>query len=109
MTIYFASMSVEIKDSDYHEVNIKEVIGKCNCLLLPQHRDLEQLLSKYTTLFNGKLRLYPHAKIHLDIKPDAKPVHQRHYPLPRVYYDTFKHELDWLIEIGVLEPGGPSA
>jgi hypothetical protein len=37
-----------------------------------------------------------------DIDPNAKPVHSRPYPVPRIYLKTFKEELDHLVEIGVL-------
>ncbi len=41
-------------------------------------------------------------KVHIDIDPNAKPVHSRPYPVPWIHLKTFKKELDHLVEIGVL-------
>ncbi len=41
-------------------------------------------------------------KVHIDIDPNAKPIHSWPYPVPRIHLKTFKKELDHLIRIGVL-------
>jgi hypothetical protein len=43
-------------------------------------------------------------KVHIDIDPNAKPVHSRPYPVPQIHLKTFKMELDYLVRIGVLAP-----
>jgi hypothetical protein len=53
-------------------------------------------------MFNGTLGLYPHKKVHIDIDPNAKPVHSRPYPVPQIHLKTFKNELDHLVRLGVL-------
>jgi hypothetical protein len=53
-------------------------------------------------MFNGTLGIYPHKKVHIDIDPNAKPVHSRLYPVPRIHLKTFKKELGHLVRIGVL-------
>ncbi len=53
-------------------------------------------------MFNGTLGVYPHKKVYIDIDPNAKPVHSRPYPVPRIHLKTFKKELDHLVRIGVL-------
>ncbi len=53
-------------------------------------------------MFDGTLRVYPHKKVHIDIDPNAKPVHSRLYPVPQIHLKTFKTELNHLVEIGVL-------
>jgi hypothetical protein len=60
-------------------------------------------------MFDGiTLGVYPHKKFPINIDPDAKPVHARAYPVPRVHLQTFKKELDHLVELGVLAPQGSS-
>ncbi len=53
-------------------------------------------------MFNGTLGVYPHKKVHIDIDPNAKPVHFRPYPVPQIHLKTFKKELDYLVRMGVL-------
>jgi hypothetical protein len=53
-------------------------------------------------MFDGTLEVYPHKKVHIDIDPNAKPVHSRPYPVPQIHLKTFKKELNHLVRIGVL-------
>jgi hypothetical protein len=53
-------------------------------------------------MFDDTLGVYPHKKVHIDIDPNAKPVHSRPYPAPRIHLKTFKKELGHLVRIGVL-------
>ena len=66
------------------------------------------MLEKHSKLFCGKLGSYPHKQFHIDVDPDAKPVHARAYPVPHIHLETFRKELDHLISLGVLEPQGVS-
>ena len=73
-----------------------------------QRNDLKQLLQKHEKLFSGKLGLYPHKKFNIELLPGAQAVHSRHYPVPRIHMETFKRELDHLVELGVLSYQGSS-
>jgi hypothetical protein len=53
-------------------------------------------------MFNGTLGAYPHKKVHIDIDPNAKPVHSRPHSAPQIHLKTFKKELDHLIKMSVL-------
>jgi hypothetical protein len=53
-------------------------------------------------MFDGTLGVYPHKKVHIDIDPNAKPVHSRPYPVPQIHLKTFKKELNHLVRIGAL-------
>ena len=66
------------------------------------------LFRKFPTLFDGELHTYPHHQYHLDLQEGAKPVHSRPYRVPFTQWDAFKHELDHLVKIGVLERCGAS-
>jgi hypothetical protein len=63
--------------------------------------DLLQVLQENDKMFNGTLGVYPHKKVHIDIDPNAKPVHSRPYPVPvpQIHLKTFKKELNHLIKI----------
>jgi hypothetical protein len=53
-------------------------------------------------MFDRTLGVYPHTKVHIDIDPNAKPVHSWPYPVPRIHLKTFKKELNHIVRIGVL-------
>jgi hypothetical protein len=53
-------------------------------------------------MFDGTLGVYPHKKVHIDIDPNAKPVHSRPYPVSQIHLKTFKKDLDHLVRIGIL-------
>ena len=53
-------------------------------------------------MFDGTLGTYPHCKVYIELLPDAKPMHSQPCPLPHVHLKTFKTELDYLDELGVL-------
>ncbi len=60
------------------------------------------MLQENDKTFNGTLGVYPHKKVHIDIDPNAKPVHSRPYPVPQIHLKTFKKDLNHLVKIGVL-------
>ena len=102
------SFAIRILDAKYEQANIHDVAFDQNHLSLDQRRDLFNILSKHNKLFDGSLGVYPHKKVHIDLKPGAKPVHHRAYPVPHVHRQTFKKELDHMVELGILEPCGAS-
>ncbi len=55
-------------------------------------------------LFDDSLGVYPHKKVHIDLKPGAKPVHHNAYPFPHIHRQTFKKELEHMVELGILKP-----
>eukprot|EP00957_Ditylum_brightwellii_P155558 11841204-Ditylum_brightwellii.AAC.2 len=59
-------------------------------------------------LFDGKLGCYPFKKIHTEIDKKAWSYHSKTYSVPRAHKDIFLKELKHLIEIGLLEPCGPT-
>jgi hypothetical protein len=60
------------------------------------------VLQEHNKMFDATLGVYPHKKVHIDIDPNAKPVHSRPYPIPQIYLKTFRTELNHLVRIGVL-------
>ncbi len=82
--------------------NVKDVVSKLIHLDQSQRDDLLILLTKHVKIFDGTLGVYPHKRFHIEIDKDAKPIHARHYPIPRINLSTFKKELDHLVKLGVL-------
>ena len=59
-----------------------------------QCQELAQVLQQYPVLFSGKLGLYPHCKVHLDLIEGTKPIHLHPYADPHVQVPLFKKSLN---------------
>jgi hypothetical protein len=100
--------SKTIKSSLYEKHDPKIVAEQQTHLSPSQRQDLAKVLSQFPKLFSGILGCYPHQKVHLDLKANAKLYRCRPYPVPKQHEKVFKEELDRLEEIGVLSRCGAS-
>ena len=98
------SFAIRILDAKYEQANIHDVAFNHHHLSLDQCRDLFNILSKHSKLFDGSLGVYPHKKVHIDLKPGAKLVHHCDYPVPLVHQQTFKKELNHMVKLGIFKP-----
>ena len=89
-------------------MNINDVVQAQTHLTHHQQQGLASVLTNFQPLFSGKLGCYPGYKAHLELLPNARPVHCRPYSVPRVHKDVFKTELERLCQAGVLQRWGPS-
>ena len=96
----------KILPSKYDAMDIETIVHCCTHLCPQQQDDLLDVLSRFPKLFNNELNVYPHEKIHLDIDPTVSPHITHAYLVPGSQLQLFKDELDHLVSIGVLEPGG---
>ena len=101
-------LATEIQESKYEQVSVQEVAHNQTHLTPQQQDDLAAILQEYPLLFSGKLGLYPHRKIHLDLIDGATPIHLHPYSVTHSQEHLFKAELDRLCSIGVLERCGAS-
>ena len=97
-----------ILDAKYEATSAKEVADAQKHLSQDQKDKLESALANTTELFDGKLGLYKAEEIHLEIEPNAVPVHSRAYSVPKSHKAAFRREMDHLLEIGVLSKAGPT-
>ena len=65
--------------------------AKQHHLTTEQQADLLAVLLENNKLFDGWVGIYPHEKVHIDIDPDAKPVHMQPYPMPHIHLAIFKN------------------
>jgi hypothetical protein len=94
--------ATEILDAKHEWTSVRDVVDKLTHLNAHQRADLLEVLQENQKMFDGTLGVYPHKKFHIDIEENAKPVHARPYPVPRIHMRTFKKELEHLVQIGVL-------
>jgi hypothetical protein len=95
----------EILDSKYEQQDLKKVADE-QIHLSKKQRDLlyEFLFRDHKELFSGKLGVWPHEKISVQIKPKAVPYHcKRPIRIPHIHMETLKKEVDRLVSIGVLK------
>ena len=97
-----------ILPSLYEKHDPQTIAQRCLHLDHDQQRQLTNLLAKFSTLFNSKLKVYPHQKLHLEVDPSVCPFVSHAYPIPKSQLQIFKAELDQLVKIGVLERQGRS-
>jgi transposase InsO family protein len=85
----------------YEKANLR------NCLpphlSAPEKQALFQLLNKYSSLFQGKLGLFPGAPVTIKLKPNAKPFHGRAFPVPKIHEQLLKDEVNRVVGLGVLK------
>jgi hypothetical protein len=72
-------------DAKYEFIDVRQVIDQQFHLNMHQKANLLEVLAKHQKMFDGTLGVYPHKKVHIDIDPNAKPVHAHPYPVPRVH------------------------
>jgi hypothetical protein len=73
--------ATEILDAKYEKTGVAEVVTGLTHLNAHQKADLLRVLPENNKMFDGTLRVYPHKKVHIDVDPNAKPVHSRPYPV----------------------------
>ena len=100
--------STQIMEAKYEAIDTDELAQAQKQLTPKQRTDLARLFRKFPQLFDGELHTYPHRQYHLDLQDGAKPVYSRPYGVLFMQRDAFKHELDHLVKIGVLECSGAS-
>ena len=98
-------LSAPILDAKYEKLDVDSLVSThCSHLLVSQQADLRALLRKHAKLFDGTLGRYPGEPMHIELEEGAQPVYRRPYPVPVVRMETFRKELEHLVQIGVLSP-----
>ena len=94
---------IKILDSNYRKANLKILVQGALHLNEKQRDLLYKLLLKYEDIFDGSLGEWKTSPVEFELVDGAQPHSQRHYPVPHLYKETFKKELDRLEKLGVLE------
>ena len=73
-----------------------------------EQKDLENVFIKFSSLFDGTLGCFKGPPVTFELKPGAKPVQTRPFPVQHSLRETFQKELQRLIKLGVLEKNSDS-
>eukprot|EP00957_Ditylum_brightwellii_P137966 10518681-Ditylum_brightwellii.AAC.1 len=76
---YIENFAVETKDAKYEETSAEDVVKEQKHLSPMQQQLLQKVLEKMQALFDGKLGIYPHKKIHLEVEEGSRPYHVKAY------------------------------
>ena len=71
----FDAFATTILDAKYEKVAITDVVKHLKHLSFSKQQQLQALLDKYTTLFDGGLGHYKNQQVHIDLDPSVSPKH----------------------------------
>ena len=94
---------IKILDSNYQKANLKEIVRAAKHLNEMEKNLLYNLLIKFADIFDGTLGEWRKDPVDFELIDGAHPHSQRNYPIPHLYKEVFKKELDRLEKLGVLE------
>ena len=94
---------IKILDSKYEKANLRVIVDGAKHLTSTEREKLYKLLIKYQDIFDGSLGAWKTDDVNFELKDGATPCSQRYYPVPHLYKETFKKELDRLVKLGVLK------
>ncbi len=90
---------IQILDAKFEQVGINKVAINLKHLNINQLHNLQQVLAKCGKLFDVPLGVYPHQKVHIDLLPGLQHVPHQAYPLPWAHEQTFKKELQHMVDM----------
>ena len=94
---------VKILDSTYAKADLEQLV-KASQMNAEERTFLLSPIEDFEECFDGTLGALATEPVDLELKPDSKPFNSRYYPVPRINKETFRKELNILVEIGVLTP-----
>mmetsp|Transcript_119887 Transcript_119887/g.346392 ORF Transcript_119887/g.346392 Transcript_119887/m.346392 type:complete len:738 (-) Transcript_119887:6878-9091(-) len=108
--LFEESYAAAMLDSKYEKQDLEQVCRELKHLSLSQQQQLLSVLQRHSTLLEGRLGTWKDVLVDVDLLPNVQPYHCKNYiPIPHIYLETLKKEIERLIAIGVLERAdGPS-
>ena len=93
----------KILDANYKKANLKEIVNNLKYLSSDKRSFILTLLRKYEEMFDGTLGNYMDSKYKMQLLQRAKPYHAKPFPIPKMHKETFKTEVNRLMNIAVLK------
>ena len=92
-----------ILEAKYEPADLEELVSECDHLSKQEQQMLYRLLKKHESLFDGTLGRWRDETLKIELKADATPYHARSFPIPQVYEQTLRDEVNRLVRLGVLK------
>ena len=97
------AFAAQIMDSLYDQVDLDDMILKLDHFPAKQRAELQKVVSSFRSVFTQRLRRHTGADIEINLKAGAVPKTHRAYPVAEAHMQTFRKELDRLVDQDVLE------
>ena len=95
---------VKILYAKYEKADLQAIVrDQCAHLKPNEQAFLLEFLMDFEPLFDGTLGTWKTTPVSFELKEGAKPYHCRAFPIPRIHKETFMHEVERLVELGVLK------
>ena len=92
----------KMTEQKYSPADLPEEVKRCTNLTQGQQQELLELLTKYSTLFDGSLGTWNTKPVELELKEGATPYYGRPYPVPKSQEEKLKKEIKRLEKYKVL-------
>ena len=90
-------------DAKYEKADIPAEVEQNSHLSEGEKKALRDLLFRFEHLFDGTLGDWQTDPVNLELKTDAKPYHAKAFPVPHIYEQSLKTEVQRLCDLGVIE------
>ena len=91
----------KILDTKYDKANLKEIITKLKYLNSDEQLLIYRLLKKHENMFDVTFGNHTGSEYKIELLKGAQPYHAKRFPIPKVYEETLKTEVNRLVNIGV--------
>ena len=88
---------IDLLDANYKKADLSKLSKNQPQLTVIQQELLFILLSKYDSLFQGKLGTWKGPLINIEIKADVQPYHVKPFRIPQSFYPVLKKEVKRLV------------
>ena len=88
----------QILDAKYEPANLDEIMAKCTHLTQEQQEELNSLLKKYESLFNGSLGIWKGEDYDIELRSDAIPYHACAFPIPHIHNKLYDMKSNVYVE-----------
>ena len=89
----------KVLDDNYKIADLKKIV---NNLKYFSQSFIPKLLAKHEEMFDNALGNYTDSEYKIELLEGAKPYHTKSFPIPKIHEETFKTEVNLIINIGIL-------
>ena len=93
----------KIFEAKYEQANLKEITTKFKYFNSDEQAITYRLLTNHENMFDGTLSNCTTTKKNIELLEGTQPFYAKPFPIPKVYEENLKTEVNRLVNIGVLK------